>query len=60
MYKKPFIMNPNIDALVDWIRKNDIHILNVAGNRASKLTRRDAINFQRILEEAIKILNEIK
>ena len=53
-------MNPNIDALVDWIRKNDIHILNVAGNRASKLTRRDAVNFQRILEEAIKIVNEIK
>ena len=60
MYNKPFIINPNIDALVDWIRKNDVHILNVAGNRASKLTRRDAVNFQRILEEALKILNEIK
>ena len=60
MYNKPFIMNPNIDALVDWIRKNDIHILNIAGNRASKLIKRDAVNFQRILEEAIKIVNEIK
>lgn len=59
MYGKPFVMNPNIDTLVDFIREHDVHVLNVAGNRASKLAKRDAVNFRTILKEAIKIVNEI-
>ena len=58
-YGKPFILNPNIDSLTDWFSENDIHILNVAGNRESKLHKTDARNFQKILEESIKIINKI-
>ena len=56
MFDKPFIMNPNIDTLVDFIKKNNISVLNVAGNRGSKLNRRDWYNFHKILEETIKII----
>lgn len=34
---KPFIANPNVDELRQWIKDNNIKTLNVAGNRGSKL-----------------------
>lgn len=36
--KKPYICNPTANSLRDWIFANNIEVLNVAGNRASKLT----------------------
>lgn len=38
MYKKPFIVNPTINELIKWIDENQIKVLNVAGNRESKLS----------------------
>jgi len=38
-HKKPYIINPdNSDVLIKFIKENNIEILNVAGNRGSKLT----------------------
>ena len=59
MFSKPFIMNPNIDTLVDFINKHKISVLNVAGNRGSKLNQRDAYNFRMILTNAIKQINSL-
>lgn len=36
-YKKPFIVNPSLSEFIQWIDKNNISVLNVAGNRGSKL-----------------------
>ena len=55
---RPFIMNPNIDSLVEFIKTNNIEILNVAGNRASRMNKRDANNFRTILFEALKIVTK--
>ena len=36
-HKKPFLVNPTAEELRQWIKKNNIKTLNVAGNRGSKL-----------------------
>jgi len=41
--KKPFITNPTADQLVEFINSNNISVLNVAGNRESKLTPGDIV-----------------
>lgn len=58
MFNKPFIMNPNIDSLIAFINDNNIETLNIAGNRGSKLNRRDSSNFWRILYETLKALKK--
>jgi predicted NAD-dependent protein-ADP-ribosyltransferase YbiA (DUF1768 family) len=50
-WKKPFINNPSAQELADWIIKNNIKTLNVAGNRGSKLSKDN--NVAEILEEAL-------
>ena len=35
-YKKPVIKNPSAKQFIEWIKKNKIRILNVAGNRESQ------------------------
>ncbi|GAB3937267.1 YpsA SLOG family protein [Larkinella terrae] len=36
--KKPFVANPNAIELENWIKNFQVNVLNVAGNRASKLS----------------------
>lgn len=50
-WRKPFINNPSAQELADWIIKNNIKTLNVAGNRGSKLSKDN--NVAEILEEAL-------
>ena len=38
-HKKPFLLNPTAVELNKWLQDNNIKTLNVAGNRASKLTK---------------------
>lgn len=38
-HSKPYIINPTAASLRDWLFANNIQTLNVAGNRASKLTK---------------------
>ena len=53
-YWRPYIVNPNIDSLTAFIQENNIETLNVAGNRGSRLSRRDRTNFETILYETLK------
>lgn len=41
---KPFILNPTAEQLKNWLEKNNISVLNVAGNRGSKIgNMRDSV-----------------
>ena len=40
---KPFLANPTAKELADWIAKNNIKVLNVAGNRGSKLSNPEEV-----------------
>lgn len=42
-YGKPFIVNPTPKELRNWLIKNKIQTLNIAGNRGSKLSNEDSI-----------------
>lgn len=50
---KPFLLNPSAKELVSWMRTNGINVLNIAGNRKSKLTDSQLNNIQNILKEAL-------
>lgn len=50
-WNKPFITNPTAEQLKKWIKANNIKVLNVAGNRGSKLSKDN--NVAEILREAL-------
>ena len=50
-WNKPFLENPTAEQLREWIIKNNIKTLNVAGNRGSKLSKDN--NVAKILKEAL-------
>lgn len=50
-WSKPFLENPTAEELREWIIKNNIKTLNVAGNRGSKLAKDN--NVANILREAL-------
>ena len=51
---KPFIVNPSIDELVEFITSNKIEILNVAGTRGSRMTNNQKEQILQIMIEAFK------
>jgi hypothetical protein len=52
-YQKPYIINPNATELQFFILTNKIEILNVAGNRGSKLTQEQLSKYRAVLLEAL-------
>lgn len=54
---KPHLTNPTPEALCDWIILKDIHTLNVAGNRGSKLSIRQKEDIRTTLTKAFNLLN---
>lgn len=52
-YNKPFLLNPTVEELRNWLSLNNIETLNVAGNRGSKLSKEKAQEIKNILKEAI-------
>lgn len=52
-YKKPFIINPSAEQLKQFIKENKIKILNVAGNRASKIDAEELGIYTRVLIQAL-------
>lgn len=50
-FNKPFLLNPTSEQLAAWIKDNNISVLNVAGNRGSKLNNGNEIS--NILEKAL-------
>ena len=59
-HSKPFIMNPNFDSLCQFIDDYEIETLNVAGNRASKLSAADSKRFYNLLDAVLKYYKELK
>lgn len=55
-YKKPFITNPTSEQLLQFISENDVKKLNVAGNRASKLSKQGIEVIRETLRETFSKL----
>ena len=55
-WNKPFIVNPSVEQLRDWIIENNIKVLNVAGNRGSKLSKDN--NVAEVLRKALTYSKE--
>ena len=56
-FNKPFILNPTAEQLIRWLNDNDIKVLNVAGNRGSKLTSAQQQEVEQTLGEALLYYN---
>ena len=52
--EKKYICNPNPDELVEFIDDNKIEILNVAGNRMSKLSNITCLTYQLMFSQGIQ------
>lgn len=57
-HSKEYKENPTPEELVKFIKENDIKILNVAGNRESKLTTEQMNQYRNILRTTFKLLAE--
>lgn len=56
---KPFILNPTIEQFVDFVKDNNINVLNIAGNRGSKLSTDQSEYIREFLKNSLKsILSE--
>ena len=51
-HKKEYLTNPTSTELKEFVIENDIKILNVAGNRASKLTTQELEKYRLVLFES--------
>ena len=52
-HNKPFLLNPSVNQLRQWLADNKIKTLNVAGNRGSKLSAEQSTRVQNILRGAL-------
>lgn len=59
-YNKPFIVNPTAQELAAWMVQNQILVLNVAGNRGSKISPEQLAQYEKTLKEAIELVNNRK
>lgn len=57
---KSYICNPTDDQLIKFIEDNKIEILNVAGNRKSKLTPSMEYDIKSVLNSTFRKLSELK
>jgi Circularly permutated YpsA SLOG family len=53
---KPYIVNPTLDDLVAFVRDNGIQVLNVAGNRGSKLAPERLQGYRERFSEALQLI----
>lgn len=51
--EKPFICNPNIKEFTNWLNKHSVNILNIAGNRGSKLSVDDKTKIYDIIDKTL-------
>lgn len=58
-HNKPFILNPNGEQLRQWLIDNNIQILNVAGNRGSKVTEEFYSEVRNTLKQALQIRKKV-
>jgi len=50
---KPYIVNPTAKDLQKFLTDNNIKVLNVAGNRGSKVSSENAIKYAKVLKDAL-------
>ncbi len=58
-YQKPYLENPTYTQIIEFVEGNDYQVLNIAGNRKSKLTEEQCIEIYTILEVAFKMINNL-
>ena len=56
--RKPYIVNPTAKELQKFLADNNIKVLNVAGNRGSKVNKFNAIKYTQVLKDALRITEE--
>jgi hypothetical protein len=54
---KPYLINPTIDRLTKWLIDNDIQVLNIAGNRGSKLKDDFKVQIEKTLLQSLALYN---
>lgn len=54
-YNKPFVVNPKPLELKSFIENENINILNIAGNRGSKLSEKQMLNIRNILLDSFNL-----
>jgi len=54
-HKKPFLLNPTSEEMIEWIQSNQIRTLNIAGNRGSKLDDVQYLNYRNLLFRALSV-----
>jgi len=52
-HNKPFLLNPTVEQLRNWLAFNNIETLNVAGNRGSKLSKEKAEEIKNTIKQAL-------
>lgn len=57
--KKPYICNPTVDQLIEFVRNNKIFTLNVAGNRATRLSEYQTGQILSVLLKSFESLKQI-
>lgn len=57
-HEKPYLCNPTADQIIDFVRKEKIEILNIAGNRGSKIPDKRRFEIGKILLIAFRKLKE--
>lgn len=58
-HNKPCIANPSVQGLLHFIRSRHIQVLNVAGNRASKLSPSWLFAYRATLRMALSVIREL-
>jgi hypothetical protein len=58
-YNKPYLKNPSYSEIISFIEDNNYQVLNIAGNRGSKLTGYTSLEIYATLEVAFKIINNL-
>jgi hypothetical protein len=56
---KPYQINPAVVPLSEWLQGNNIRILNVAGNRGSKITPKQMEQIRITLTQALQAVSQI-
>lgn len=54
---RPFIENPNINSFQHFIKRFGINILNIAGNRSSKLSEEDVKYYTELIGNSLYFVN---
>lgn len=52
---KPYTCNPTVEDMIGFIRDNNITVLNIAGNRGSRLSEENRIKYTQIITKALTL-----